>query len=121
MDPGLTSAVCTPTVRLVRSERKRRRESRRMPFRTPCRVTLYDPVTGEPTKLIGQTTNISRGGLSLHVTRDAAAGTWIEALVSQASGTPLFLCGVVAYSRRVLAGVYELGVEFAGPAPQSVF
>ena len=122
MDVGLApTAGFIASTRPATAERKRRREARRTAYRVPCRVTLYDPISGEASKLIGQTTNISRGGLSVQIGRDAMVGTWIEALVPQSGGDPMFFCGVVAHRRRVLAGAYEIGIEFAGQGRPAVF
>jgi len=93
-------------------EQRPKRASRRTPHRVPCRVTLYDPSSGEPTALVGQTTNLSRKGLALQLGCDVAPGTWLEALVPQLDGTPMFFCGTVAHSRRVLVGTYEIGIQF---------
>lgn len=122
MDVGLApTAGFIASTRPTAAERKRRRESRRTTYRVPCRVTLYDPITGASIKLVGQTTNISRGGLSVQLARDAMVGTWVEALVPQTGGNPMFICGVVAHRRRVLAGAYEIGIEFAGQGRPAVF
>lgn len=103
------------------AERKPARTGQRIPHRAQCRVTFYDPQSGQPTTLVGQTVNISRRGLAVHLARDVPRGIWLEALVPHLDGHPTFFCGTVAHSRRVLADVYEIGIRFDGQSPPSVF
>ena len=84
-------------------------------------MKLYDPTSGQPAALVGQTINLSDTGLAVQLSRSVLIGTWVEALVPHFNGDPIFVCGTVAHSRRVLAGEYEIGIRFAHDAPPNVF
>ncbi len=87
----------------------------RAPYRIPCRVRLVDSTTGEVRTVIGETVNLSRRGMALQIATDVPIGTWVETLVAQPHGDPLFLCGTVVHTRRTLAANYEIGVETNRP------
>ena len=122
MSAGFVSAAKEETVgRPVTSRRRLPREARRIPHRVPCRVQLYDPDSGHSAALIGATVDISKRGLAVQLRRDVSPGTWVEALLPHVNGDPIFVCGTVAYSRRVLAETYEIGIQFADALPPPVF
>ena len=102
-------------------ERKSARASQRTPHRVPCRVKLYDSASGQPTAMVGQTTNLSSSGFAVLLNLDVRPGTWVEALVPHFSGDPMFVCGTVAHTRRILADAYEIGVQFTHDSPPPVF
>jgi hypothetical protein len=83
----------------------------RTPHRVPCRVQAVDAGTGEVRTMMGETVNLSREGVALHVGVEVPVGTWVETLVPRPDGSPLFLCGTVVRVRRTLAANFEIGVE----------
>lgn len=85
--------------------------ARRVPYRVPCRVRLVDPATGEARRVMGETLNISNGGVSLQIAVDAKIGTWVETLVLHPNGDPMFLCGSVVHCRQTMTAGFEVGVE----------
>lgn len=84
--------------------------SRRTPYRVPCRVRLVDVATGEVRAVVGETLNISAGGLAVQLPTEVPIGTWVETLVLQPTGDPMFLSGHVIHTRRTLASNFEIGV-----------
>ncbi len=96
------------------------RNEPRVPHRVPCRVRLVDPSTGEIRTVVGETVNLSAGGVAIHVSLAVPVGTWVETLVPHASGDPLFLCGTVMHCRRTLAANYELGISVSRDAPSAL-
>lgn len=93
------------------------RAERRTPYRVPCRIRLVDPGTGEVRTVVGETVNLSSGGVAMHVAVEAPVGTWTETLVPHPSGDPLFLCGRVIHVRQTMSANYELGVAIATDNP----
>jgi hypothetical protein len=87
----------------------------RTPYRIPCRVRLVDSTTGEVRTVVGETVNLSRRGMALHIAIDVPLGTWVETLVAHPNGDPMFLCGTVVHSRRTMASNFEIGVETNRP------
>ena len=79
---------------------------RRVPHRVPCRVRLLD---GDA-QLLGQTVNISCGGLAVQLTEAIPEGTMVEALVPNLTGNGLCVRGHVRHLRRVLNDVFEVGI-----------
>ena len=119
MHPGFASAAGRKVGdRAGGVEHNHGRQERRIPHHVPCRVRLYDGELGQPTALVGQTINLSNRGLAVRLGRRIPAGTWIEALVPHLDGDPTFVCGTVSHSRRVLADVYEIGIEFLDKPPE---
>jgi hypothetical protein len=90
-------------------ERLQRGEPR-IAHRMPCRVLLTDPDTGSRVELCGETLNLSRRGLAVHVGREIPTGSTVEVLIEAPDGGPSCLIGAVIHSRRVLSGTYELGI-----------
>lgn len=113
------AATLTPAARSP--ARQTGRKERRIPHRTPCRVTYYDPVSGEPSAVVGETINISRRGLAIRLHCQVPFGTWLETLIPRQLGGPMFLCGDVIYCRRVLADEYEVGIELGEHSEPPVF
>ncbi|MCK4340728.1 MAG: PilZ domain-containing protein [Phycisphaerae bacterium] len=93
------------------------RVERRMPHRVPCRVRLVEPTTGEVRTVMGETINLSAGGVAIQVGVDVPVGTWAETLIPHAHGDPLFLCGTVVHSRRTMHAHYEIGIAMSDAAP----
>lgn len=91
-------------------EHKPLRGERRVPHRVPCRVRWYDDDAAEPVTLVGETTDISAGGLGVQIGCPVPPGARVEALVPHLAGEPTIIAGVVAHSRRVLADRYEIGI-----------
>ncbi|MGD8453013.1 MAG: PilZ domain-containing protein [Phycisphaerae bacterium] len=122
MKAGFVASAERTTARqqAVADQRPARQEVR-ISLRVACRVTLYDPETRQSTALIGRTINVSSTGFAIQLNRLVPSGTWIEALVPRHTGDPMFVCGTVVHARRVLADTYEMGVEFDGQTPPSVF
>lgn len=89
-----------------------RRMDRRTPYRVLCRLLVEDRALGRRQSLIGQTINISPGGLAVRVGQEIPSGTEVTAVVPRQHGDPVLYTGVVAHCRRVLAVTYELGIEF---------
>ncbi|MGA8302024.1 MAG: PilZ domain-containing protein [Terriglobales bacterium] len=78
----------------------------------PVSVSLL--VNGERTKFHSQATDISRGGLSLFMTREIAIGVRLQLdFVLPYSSTPMTLRGVV----RTRTG-FNHGVEFVRPTAE---
>lgn len=96
------------------------RATRRVPHRVPCRVRLIDPATGAGRTVVGETVDLSAGGVALQLGSDVPVGTWVETLVPHLHGEPLFLCGTVVHSRRTMAANYEIGIAL-GEAPPTAF
>lgn len=94
-----------------------RRARRRVPHRVPCRVRLLEPRTGAVQTVIGETVNLSEGGVALQIGVEVPVGTWVETLVPHANGDPLFLCGTVVHVRRTLISNYEIGIAVSEDAP----
>ena len=63
--------------------------------------------------MVGETVNLSAGGMAIQVALDLPLGTKVETLVPHADGAPLFLCGTVVHSRRTMRANYEIGVALA--------
>jgi len=103
-----------PTAAALPPVRDRGRAPRvvpRRPYRVPCRVRVVDTDTGEIRTTLGETVNISPAGVALQLGIDVPIGTWVETMVANPSGEPLFLCGVVVHRRRAMTGGYQIGVE----------
>ena len=90
---------------------------RRTPYRVPCRVRLVDPLSGHVQTVVGETVNLSSGGVAMHVAVDAPIGTWVETLLPHPNGDPLFLCGRVMHVRRTMSTNFELGVAITNDRP----
>ncbi len=114
--PSPAAKVVAPT---PATNSRQPREHRRTPYRVPCRVEFRDRATGQARTVVGETVNLSKGGMALQVGVDAAIGTWVETLVPHPNGDPLFLCGTVVHSRRTLASSYEIGVTIRQDAPRA--
>lgn len=115
MDPRFVPAGPALAARRTSSTEPRSpRHERRRPYRVPCRVRLVNPTTGEVRTVVGETVNLSAGGLAMHVSIDAPVGTWIETLLPHPSGNPRFVCGRVVRVRRTMSTSFELGVEITG-------
>jgi len=80
----------------------------------PCRVRLVNPTTGEVRSVVGETVDLSTGGLAMHVSVYAPVGTWVETLLPHPSGNPRFVCGRVVRVRRTMSTSFELGIEITG-------
>jgi hypothetical protein len=61
---------------------------------------------------VGQTVNISHAGIAVQLGREIPAGTRVEALLPHANNEITHVNGTVARTRRVLAGTFEIGIEF---------
>ena len=109
MRPQSAFASASVSLGLLAFERRTRGEPR-VAHRMPCRVLLTDPDTGSRIELTGETTNLSRRGLAVHVGRVIPAGITVEVLIEAPDGGPSCLVGSVIHSRRVLSGTYELGI-----------
>lgn len=94
-----------------------KRVVRRVPHRVPCRVRLVDTATGEVRTVVGETVNLSAGGVALQLGLDVPVGTWVETLVPHVHGDPLFLCGTVVHTRRTMAANYEIGIALGDDPP----
>jgi hypothetical protein len=88
-----------------------RRATPRAAHRRPCAVTVFDASVGGWVTIQAETINVSSEGLGLHIAQPIPVGTRIEAQVFQHGMTPLSISGKVMHRRRVLTGVYELGVR----------
>ena len=113
--PAATTPPTSAGKPATRARTRPARRVRRMAYRVPCRVRLVNPATGEVRTVVGETVNISSGGMSLQIAVDVPIGTWVETLVSHPNGDPMFLCGTVVHSRRTMTTNYEVGVETNGP------
>lgn len=113
--PAAAHPLITARKPAGRERTKAVQRARRVPYRVPCRVRLVDPTTGESRRVMGETLNISSGGVSLQIAVDAAIGTWVETMVLHPNGDPMFLCGSVIHCRRTLAASYEVGVQTDSP------
>jgi hypothetical protein len=94
-----------------------RRVERRTPYRVPCRIRLVDPGSGSVRTVVGETVNLSSGGLAMNVGVETPVGTWVETLVPHPNGDPLFLCGKVVHVRQTMFSNFELGVAISGEHP----
>ncbi len=93
-------------------ERRSARALPRMPHRVPCRLCWHDPASDAPASCVGQTVNISHAGIAVQLGREIPAGTRVEALLPHANNEITHVNGTVARTRRVLAGTFEIGIEF---------
>ncbi len=100
----------------IHGDGRLRRLARRTPYRVPCRVRLVDPGTGDVRTVMGETVNISTGGLSVQIAVNPTPGTWVETLLPHPNGEPLFVCGRVIHIRRTMTANFEVGVETQSPA-----
>ena len=77
-------------------------------------VTVALLVDGQRSKLNAQASDVSKGGLSLFVTREIAIGASLQVdFVLPYSSTPLALRSVV----RTRSG-FNYGIEFINPTPE---
>lgn len=77
-------------------------------------VTVSLLVDGQRSKLNAQASDVSKGGLSLFVTREIAIGASLQVdFVLPYSSTPLALRSVV----RTRSG-FNYGIEFINPTPE---
>jgi hypothetical protein len=104
----------------IASEHKQRLQ-RRVPHRVPCRVRIVEPESGETRTVVGETLNLSPNGLALQISANLRPGTWVETLVPNANGDPLFICGTVVHSRRMLSANFEIGVSMSDDVPPAFF
>lgn len=107
---GTCTATATATHAPAMEHGQRVRTGIRRPYRVPCRIRLVDQQTGHVRTVLGETINLSDGGIAMNVSIDAPVGTWVETLLPHPSGDPMFLCGRVVHCRRTLATSFELGV-----------
>lgn len=115
MDPRFVPAGPARAARRSSSAESRPpRNERRRPYRVPCRVRLVNPTTGEVRSVVGETVDLSTGGLAMHVSVYAPVGTWVETLLPHPSGNPRFVCGRVVRVRRTMSTSFELGIEITG-------
>jgi hypothetical protein len=78
----------------------------------PITVSLL--IDGQPCKLRAQASDVSKGGLSLFITREIAIGVSLQVdFVLPYHSTPLALRGVV----RTRSG-FNYGIEFLGPTTE---
>jgi len=112
---GTKSILKSPPQRGV--DRAGQRAERRMPYRVPCRVRLVDPRNGAVQTVVGETINLSSGGVAMHVGIEPCLGAWVETLVPHPNGDPLFLCGRVMHVRRTMATNFELGIAISNERP----
>jgi hypothetical protein len=61
---------------------------------------------------MGETVNMSDGGLAVQIGVDVAPGSQVEVLVAHLGGEPTCLYGEVVRRRRVLSGTFEIGIAF---------
>ena len=111
-----SAAATSPksAAQIAKSDREGpQRVERRTPYRVPCRVRLVHPATGEVHTVVGETVNLSSGGVAMHVGIEAPIGTWVETLVPHLNGDPLFLCGTVKHVRQTMTANFELGVAIS--------
>lgn len=113
MLPPVSPASEPPGHAAHQSPTARPRRDTRVPYRVPCRVRLIDTATGEARAVVGETVNLSGAGLSVQLPVEAPVGTWVETLVLNPAGDPMFLCGHVAHVRRTLSSSFEIGVRMA--------
>ncbi|MHC4416701.1 MAG: diguanylate cyclase, partial [Planctomycetota bacterium] len=89
------------------------RKHERRDLLSPCVVNCF--VSGAPTlrSYPGHVRNISTGGAGLLTTRPMIRGEPVEVIIEQedASGSSLYLGGLVAFCRHVQDGVYDVGVQ----------
>lgn len=96
------------------------RRDRRWSHRAPCFIRIIE-TDGEFTagaiggiELQGETVNMSPSGLAIHVAEPIPTGVRVEAVVARWSGyEELRLLGRVVHTRRMLAGLFEIGVRLA--------
>jgi hypothetical protein len=112
MASGFISAE-QPTVMSTSSstDQRQQRAWRRTPHRVPCRLSWYDEAAQRCLACVGQTIDISAGGLAVQLHREIPVGTSVEALLPNLTGEPAFLEGVVVRCQRVLAGMYQIGIR----------
>ncbi len=84
---------------------------RRVPYRVPCKVRLFDPESGADRTVVGQTVNLSDGGVAMQVAVRPRLGTWVETLVPNLTGEPRTIRGWVVHTRKTLHAQYEVGVR----------
>jgi hypothetical protein len=77
-------------------------------------ITISLLLDGQPSKLRAQASDVSKGGLSLFITREIAIGVGLLVdFVLPYHSTPLALRGVV----RTRSG-FNYGIEFLSPTPE---
>jgi hypothetical protein len=107
--PLLSVPAATPAA--PKTNAFRRRTERRVAHRVPCRVRTLDVARDKSTAVLGQTVNLSANGLAVQVGRPMEAGAQVEVLLPHLDGEPTRLRGMVAHSRRVVTGTFELGIQ----------
>jgi hypothetical protein len=98
------------------------RRDRRWSHRAPCFIRIVE-ADGElvvgmigAMELKGETVNMSPSGLAIHVAEPIPTGVRVEAVIARWSGCEeLRLLGRVVHTRRMLAGLFEIGVQLAMP------
>jgi len=112
MPSGFISAE-QPTVTSISnaSDQRQQRSQRRIPHRVPCRLSWYDQAAQRCLACVGQTIDISTGGLAVQLAREIPVGTSVEALLPNLAGEPAFLEGVVVRCQRVLAEMFQIGIR----------
>ena len=89
----------------------RRRAVPRAPHRVPCRLKVFDAPTGSEWAVGGETVNISPVGVAVQLGKPIPEGTAVEVLIPHLDADPLCVHGIVAHTRRVLTGTFEIGIR----------
>ncbi|HUX15904.1 MAG TPA: PilZ domain-containing protein [Phycisphaerae bacterium] len=89
----------------------RRRAVPRSPHRVPCRLKVFDSPTGSEWAVCGETVNISPAGVAVQLGKPIPEGTAVEVLIPHLDADPLCVHGIVAHTRRVLTGTFEIGIR----------
>lgn len=88
---------------------------RRSSHRVPCRLRVLS--SSAPGAAIGETVNVSDGGIAVHLGKDVAPGAHVEVLLPRLDGDPICVYGEVVRRRRVFSGTFEIGIALNQPAP----
>lgn len=88
-----------------------RRNNRRVPLRTPCRVRVFGGGDHPGAAMYGNAVNLSDHGLAIQVGHAVEPGHRVEVLLPHLDGEPTCLYGDVVHTRRVVTGTYEIGIR----------
>lgn len=78
---------------------------RRVSHRTPCRLR------SESGEAVGETVNLSDGGLAVIVGSHVEEGVVVEVLLPEFGGAGVQFLGRVTHSRRINTGTFEVGLD----------
>lgn len=113
-NPPIPSSIPTPAAGAGAAPGRRERRWR---HNAPCILRVLGSGRGEELTLRGRTVNMSVNGFAVQVPEPLPTGVQVEAVIARsADDEGLLLRGSVIHSRRMLAGLFEVGVSIRNSA-----